>query len=114
MLYFDFEVGNQSYKLRLTTRSIMELERRIGKNPMMIFGMDGGTIPTVTEMVAILHASLQHFHHGITLENTYNIFESYIEDGHIVTDFIAVIMEIYKVSGIVSNHSNTEVSEPKN
>lgn len=109
MLYFDFEAGNKAYKLRLNTRSTVKLEEALGCNPLSIFG-DGDTIPPVTVMVRILHASLQALEHGITLEKAYDIFDAYLEDGHSVTDFISVILEIYKVSGIIRDNSqeNTE------
>ena len=57
MLYYDFTAGNKDYKLKLDTRSIVSLEKKIGCNPLAIFGK-GDTIPTVSTMVAVLHASL--------------------------------------------------------
>ena len=51
-------------------------------------------------MVQVLHASLQHFHHNIALNDAYEIFDTYLED-HSMTDFIPVIVEIYKVSGLI-------------
>ena len=102
MMYIDFSAGNKDYKLRLTTRGIVALEKQIGCNPLRIFG-NGETIPTITTMVQILHASLQALQHGITLDDAYTIFDSYLEDGHAMTDFIPVIMDIYKVSGIIRN-----------
>lgn len=102
MMYFDFEAGNKAYKLRLTTKAIMALESKIGCNPMMIFGLDSSNprIPTVTEMVHILHNSLTHFHHGITLNDATNIFDEWIAEGHQPADFVQVINEIYFASGI--------------
>jgi hypothetical protein len=38
MKFLDFEVGNKTYQLRLTTRSIVNLEKKIGMNPLAIFG----------------------------------------------------------------------------
>lgn len=101
MLYYDFTAGNKDYKLKLDTRSIVSLEKKIGCNPLAIFGK-GDTIPTVSTMVAVLHASLQPYHHGITIDDAYNIFDAYLEDGNSTTDFINVIVEIYKVSGIIN------------
>ena len=109
MLWYDFEAGNKAYKLRLNTRNTVTLEKALGKNPLAIFG-NGDTIPTVTEMAQILFASLQQYHHGITLTDAFDIFDSYLDDGHSVTDFISVILEIYKVSGIIRSDSK-EVSE---
>ena len=54
-------------------------------------------------MVRILHASLQSFEHGITLDDAYDIFDQWLEDGHVMTDFIAVIIDIYKASGIMKD-----------
>lgn len=105
-MYFDFEAGNKAYKLRLTTKGVMALESKIGCNPMMVFG-NGNRIPTITEMVHILHNSLEHFQHGITLNNAMNIFDTWLEDGHTPTDFISVIVGIYKASGIIPNEEDT-------
>lgn len=99
MLYYDFEAGNKAYKLRLNTRNIVALEKQLGCNPVTIFG-NGDTIPTISTMVTVLHASLQHFHHGITMDDAYTIFDEYLET-HAMTDFIPEIVEIYKVSGII-------------
>lgn len=109
MLYFDFEAGNKAYKLRLNTRNTVTLEKALGCNPVSIFG-DGNTIPTITTMVTILWASLQQYHHGITMEDAYDIFDAYLEE-HGATDFIPVILEIYKVSGIIKTGANNEDSE---
>lgn len=100
MNYVDFTAGNNAYKLRLTTRSIVALEKQMGCNPLAIFG-NGDKIPTITTMVQILHASLQTLEHGISLDKAYDIFDTWLADGHAMTDFIAVIIEIYKASGLI-------------
>lgn len=102
MFYYDFTAGSKDYKLRLDTRAIVALEKRIGCNPLAIFGK-GDTIPTVSTMVAILHASLQSYQHGLSMDDAYNIFDDYLTDGNSSTDFINVIVEIYKVSGIIND-----------
>lgn len=106
MMYFDFEAGNKAYKLRLNVRNTVALEKALGCNPLSIFG-NGDTIPTITTMVTVLWASLQQYHHGISLNDAYDIFDSFLEN-HAVTDFIPVILEIYKVSGIIPNREGTE------
>lgn len=100
MLYYDFEVGNKNYKLRLNTRNTIALEKQLGCNPLGIFG-DGSTLPTVNQMVTILWASLQQYNHNLSLNDAFDIFDSYIEDGHVMTDFFNVIIEVYKVSGLM-------------
>lgn len=99
MNYIDFQAGNKEYKLRLNTRATIALEKVLECNLLGIFGK-GDTIPTVTQMVYILHAALQPYHHGITLNDAYDIFDAYLEE-HAATDFIPVIVDIYKTSGII-------------
>lgn len=111
MLYTEFEAGNKSYKLRLTTRNIVQLEKQLGCNPLMIFG-NGDKMPTVTEMVNILYCSLLQYNHGITLNDAYDIFDDYLADGHASTDFIQVILDVYRTSGIIAKEGNEE--EEKN
>lgn len=108
MMYVDFTTGEKEYKLALSTRSIVALEKEIGCNPLMIFGANSDQIPTVSVMVAILHASLQKFEHGITENDACDIFDKWLEDGNSMTDFIKIIMEIYKVSGLVNDGEKNE------
>lgn len=100
MMYVDFHAGNKDYKLRLSTRNTVQLEKQLGCNPLAIFGK-GDTIPTVTTMVNVLYASLLQYNHGITLNDAYDIFDDYIADGNSMTDFVNVLLEIYKVSGLI-------------
>ena len=107
MMYIDFTAGNKNYKLRMSIRAIVALEKQLGANPLTIFG-DGERMPTITEMVSILHASLQQYEHGITLADAYTIFEEWLADNHTMTDFLPVIVDIYKVSGIIKNDTEQE------
>ena len=100
MMFIDFAAGGKEYKLRLNTRDVVNLEAKLGCNPMAIFG-NGSTIPTITTMVQVLHASMSQYNHGITLDKTYEIFDEWLADGHAMTDFIAVIVDVYRVSGII-------------
>lgn len=104
MMYVDFTAGGKDYKLRLNTRNIVTLEKQIAMSPLAIF--DGETFPTVTTMVSILWASLQQYQHNISLNDAYDIFDAYLTDGHDVMEFYGLIVEIYKVSGLLKG--NTE------
>lgn len=107
MMYIDFQAGGKEYKLRLTTRAIVALERTVGCNPLAIFGA-GDTIPTITTMVSVLHASLQQYQHNITMNDAYDIFDAYLADGHAMTDFIPVILDIYRESGLIRDEAKSE------
>lgn len=100
MMYVDFKADSKEYKLRLNTRNVVMLEKQLGCNPLSIFG-DGDKLPTITEMVNILYCSLLQYNHGISLNDAYDIFDAYLADGHSATDFITVILDVYKVSGLI-------------
>ena len=112
MMYVDFNAGGKDYKLRLATRNIVALEKAIGCNPLSIFG-NGEELPSITTMVMILWQSLQKFHHNIGLNEAYDIFDEFLEE-KTAMDFIPVILDIYKVSGIIQNDNNKEVESGKN
>lgn len=104
MMYVDFHAGDKDYKLRLSTRNTVMLEKQLGCNPLAIFGK-GDTVPTVTTMVQILYCSLIQYNHGIGLDDAYDIFDTWLADGNTATDFIYVILDIYKVSGLIKKDS---------
>ena len=110
MYFVDFTAANKDYKLRLNTKNIVTLEKLLGCNPVAIFG-DGNTVPTITEMVNVLYCSLLQLNHGISLNDAYSIFDDYLEDGNSALDFLPVITEIYKASGILSNDKKSTENE---
>lgn len=89
----------------------MNLEARIGCNPMMIFSANGNRIPTITEMIHVLHNSLTQYNHGITFDKATEIFDDWLADGHTPTDFIHIIIKIYRVSGIMAREDAEEEEE---
>ena len=111
-MFVNFEANNKTYKLRLNTRNVVALEKSLGCNPVSIFDMGGDNLPSVTSMVAVLHASLQQYNHGISLNDTYDIFDEYLAEGHTVDEFVYVILDIYRESGLIPKTHEEE--EEKN
>jgi hypothetical protein len=112
MLYTELNIGNETYKLRLTTRTSVALEKALGYNPLTMFmGMDNGDMPKLTDMLIILHSMLQALHHGITLDKTYDLFDTYVEDGHNIFDLVPVFIEVFQDSGYMSKTNTIEVEE---
>ena len=108
MNYVNFEVGNHNYKLRLNTRNIIDLEKKLGCNPLAVFGLgEVNTLPTITVLITIFHASLQQYNHGITLNDAYDIFDEWINEGNSTTDFYGVVLDVYKISGLIPKGIDT-------
>lgn len=109
-MYVNFEANNKAYKLRLNTKNVVALEKALGCNPLNIFDVEGLTMPSVTSMVTVLHAALQQYNHGVSMNDAYDIFDDYITDGHSVDEFIYIILDIYRESGLIPKEDET----PKN
>lgn len=121
MLYTTINVGNKEYKARLNAKACVELEKKLGTNPLNIFvkmlgNGDAINLPSLGDLIAILHASLQAYHHGISVDKTYEIYDDFVNEGHNIMDLVAIVGEIYKVSGLMPEEveENDKEIAPKN
>ena len=108
MLYTTFKVGDRDYKCRLTARACVDLEKKLGENPLNVFikiANENGSLPSVSDMVTILHASLQSMEHGITLDKAFDLYDAWVDEGHTLVEFIPVLLEIFKVSGFFNEEA---------
>lgn len=105
-MFTEITIKDKQYRLKLTTQNIIGLEKVIKCNPLAIFG-NGEELPSVTTMINILWFSLLPFNHGMGFKEACDLFDEYLEE-NTMTDFINVILEIYKVSGIITKGNNTK------
>lgn len=114
MLFTELKIKEETYKLRLDARNSVSLERKLGKNPLeVLMETQTGAMPKIDSMIEIFAASLNKYQHGITIEKAYDIYDEFIEDGNTFTEFIPVILDIFKASGFFKEE-DAEVTEIKN
>lgn len=113
MRYATWKVDGEEYKLRLGVSDVMNLEKRIGRNPMdLLMGIQEGKLPTLTASLAVIQAAMTKFQHGITAQDVIRIYERYLDAGNSYTDLLPVITEIFEVSGFFkSNPALEETTE---
>lgn len=103
MLYTELKIGNDTYKLRLTTKGAIALEKSLGFNPItMLIDIDKGIMPKLGDVLTVLHGALQAYHHGMNFEATCDLYEKYIEDGHGMFDLIPLFVEVFQNGGYLS------------
>lgn len=103
MMYYTFTIGGKDYKGRLSAKNCVDLEKKLGTNPLNVF-MDiaqKGQIPSVEVVITILHASLQQFNHGLSIDDVYGLYDAFIDEGKTLMDLIPILLEIFKVSGLI-------------
>lgn len=116
-MYRELQIGGETYKLRLNTRACINLEKSLGYNPVALFlktDFDNGDLPKMQDMITILHAALQANHHGYTMDKTYDLFDRYAEDGHMIYDLIPIFMEVFEMAGLISIPKGEEEEPEKN
>lgn len=107
-----WEVGGQSYKLKLKTSAIVELESKYKTNLMNIMGTGQGGMPALSVMLDVAHAAMKDWNHGITKNGVMDIFNRYIEEGGSQLSFyMTVYMEIFTVSGFFSVNLSNQMGE---
>lgn len=96
-------IKDKDYKLRLDAKACIELEKKLGSNPLnIIMKMSSNNeLPSLGVILTIIHCSMSALNHGITIDDVYKLFDDYIEEGHTYLDLIPVILEIFKVSGFI-------------
>jgi len=112
MLYTTLKVGNQEYKLRLPAKIAVDVERKIGKSLLMVFGEGKmSDLPSIETVVTVLHGSLQAYQHGITMDDAYEIYDRYIENGGSYAGMMRELVEVLKISGFFKAAPTTETSK---
>lgn len=103
MDYINFETTKGAYRLRLNTRNLVRLEQTLNENPLpaILKYLGKDEIPPVEMMVKILHASLLAHNPEITMDQAYDVFDEWLDDGHIIAEFLPIIIQIYRHAGLI-------------
>ena len=115
MLYKELIIGGESFKLRLTTKASVALEKALGYNPIsMLMDIDNGVMPKLADVLIMLQAMLQTYHHNCSLEKVYDLFDRYVAEGHSMFDLIPVFVEVFQESGYLATSNSKQEDIEKN
>jgi hypothetical protein len=99
-MFTEIIIGGNSYKLRLTTKASVALEKALGYNAISMFmDIDNGVMPKLSDILIVLHAMLQTYNHGCSMEKVYELFDQYVAEGHNMYDLIPMFVEVFQESG---------------
>ena len=111
-MFVELKIKDEAYKLRLTTKGSVALEKALGYNPItMLIRIDDGFMPTLSDVLTILHAMLQPYNHGMTMDKVYDLYDRFIEDGHNLFDLIPLFVEVFQESGYLSKNIDNGEAE---
>lgn len=102
MLFHTINIHGKEYKCALNMRALVEAEKRLGENPLdMLMSVTQNALPSFEKLMVLFHESLTKYNHGITMDEVYDIYDEYVEDGRTFADFMAELIEIMKTSGLI-------------
>lgn len=99
----QFTVKGKDYPLSITTKSALNMEEKLGVNPINIILKMRTTqeLPSLKDLLVILHFALQKYNHNISFNDTLTLFDEYCEeDGSIVT-LLELILKAFQDGGLI-------------
>lgn len=108
---------DKELKLRLTSLQGTKVEEKIGANLLKVFMPEKGeefTLPPLKVMLLLAHGALQKFEHGISFEDTSDLYDEYVDNGGDQAAFMAdVILPLLQVSGFMPREKTSKKKAPK-
>lgn len=93
-----WEVGGDTYRLRLNTAMVTALENKYNASLLSIVSNDD--IPPLSVMLTIIQGALSPWHHGLNYSRVQELYDTWVgEGGNQVELFSKVIMPTLAVSG---------------
>ena len=100
--YVELKIGENEYKLKMKTRQVVALEKSLGKSPLnILMEAQDGVLPSIEDMLMILAASLQQYHHGFDLDKVYDLYDEFVDAGNTMLELIPIIIDVLSVSGYI-------------
>lgn len=114
MLYTTITIGNKDYKARLNVKALVDIERKLKTNPLnVIMEMANEKLPSLEVLLTFLQASLTTYNHNIDMDKTYELFDTYCEEGGDLSKFMEeIFVPILSTSGLIPKEHKEE--EEKN
>ncbi len=108
---------DKELKLRLTSLQGTKVEEKIGTNLLKVFMPEDGEefpLPPLKVMLLLTHGALQKFEHGISFEDTSDLYDEYVDNGGDQAAFMAdVILPLLQVSGFMPREEKNKKSPKK-
>lgn len=96
-------IKDKDYELKITTRYMLELEDKLGFNPINLFLRMGKSeeLPPLKDVLIIFHYCLLKLNHGISFNDTLDLYDDYVMEGGSLPSLIEVIVKVFQEAGIL-------------
>ena len=104
------EVNNETYKLKISASSAIEAEKKLGCSLTRAWAK----LDSVNVQITILWAALQRYHHGISFEQTMELYDQFVDEGKGQDELVDLFMEVYKCSGFMKREALQQEEKAEN
>lgn len=109
--FIIWKIGEEEYRLKLTTGEISRLEQMYGGSLINLLNTETGMTPLCT-MLDITHGGLQKFNSNIDRSDVNDMFDRYIDEGGSQTEFLSdILIPLFQVSGFFSGALETKMEK---
>lgn len=114
-MFTELTIGGETYKLRLTTRTSVQLEKALGFNPIdILIGVENGKMPRLADCLTLLQYMLLDMHHGFNADKTMELYDSFVADGHNMFELLPVFTEVFEKCGYLTVGEESKGEDVKN
>ena len=97
------------YDVKLDTRAIINIERDIHNNPVNVFMED--KLPQLDILLTILYHAGKRLNKWTNINQIYDIFDTYCENGGNIATLTQFITELFMESGLLSSNDENNTEE---
>ena len=96
-------VKGKDYPIKITTRTALDMEEKLGTNPLntILKIQRNEELPDLKTILVMLHYSLQKLNHGISWNDTLQLFDDYCEDDGSIVTIIELLLQAFIESGLI-------------
>ncbi len=112
MMYEIVTIKEKEYKLCLPMQHLIELEKKIGQNPLnkLMEMSQGNNLPEMEFIADVIHYSLKKFQPKININGAYEFIDEYFEEeDNDLVSLMELMMGIFNKSGFLKMNKVAEV-----
>lgn len=108
MKFTVLKVGDKEYKLRITGASVVEMEKKMGKNPLnALLDATNGRLPLMTDLFTMLWGALLPYNSGLSYSDACDVYTDYVDNGGTLDEFLAILVKVFEDSGFIKTSEDT-------
>lgn len=102
MNFTTLTIGEREFECKLKTRDVVKLEKNLGTNPLnVLMAMQDGGLPDTSTLLVIVQASAKQDGKTLKMDEWYDLYDEYLEEGNSIADLLSLVIEIFQVSGLI-------------